>query len=339
MNIRDIARIANVTPGTVSKVLNNYPDISEATRQRVVEVINEYQYKPSVGSKAAQNFGKKPVVGLITEGVHNPLAKELEAQVSVRLHNGDYTMLYFNDNYFTQDKKEKFEEVLSYAEGHSLAGLIYVGGNFADVPKEFFQKLPCPTIFVNVVLPVSFEETNYSSITCNHFETGYHQMQSIINAGHKKIAMMISSLQDNSVYGLRLNGYRAALSEANIKIDNANIVEGDYQYGKTYSNMKDYLGKNPDVTAICCSADVMASPVIRAIYDLGRKPGKDIEIIGIDGIEPLEYTIPSVTTFAQPKEEMAVATYDLLMGLMDGSKQHQHIIFNTKLIKRESTTF
>jgi len=337
MNIRDIARIANVTPGTVSKVLNNYPDISEATRQHVIQVINEYQYKPTVGSKATHNFGKKPTIGIITEGVHNALSKNMEDQVSIRLHNEDFTMVYFNDNYYTQDKVEKFEEVLAYADNHSLIGLVYVGGNFAEVPKELFDKLSCPTVFVNTVLPISFGETNYSSVNCNNFETGYHQMQSLIKAGHRNIAMMISSIEDNSIYGLRVNGYRAALAEAGIKVDASNIVIGDYQITKSYINMRAYLEKHPETTAICISADVMASGVVRAAYELGRKPGVDLEIVSADGLEITEFLIPSITTYALPKSDMVTTVYDLIVGLIDGSKQHQHIIFNTKRIEREST--
>jgi len=337
MNIRDIARIADVTPGTVSKVLNNYPDISEATRQRVIQVINEYQYKPTVGSKAAHNFGKKPVIGILTEGVQNALWKEIESRVSIRLHHEDITMVYFSDNYFTQDKTEKFSEVLEYAENHSLVGLVYIGGNFAEVKKEMFDKLSCPTIFVNTVLPVSFGDTNYSSVNCNNYETGFHQMKSLIEKGHKNIAMMISSLEDNSIYGLRVNGYRDALNEAGLKFDPANVVQGDYQITKSYEQMKKYLEAHPETTAVCVNADVMAVSVLRAAHELGRVPGKDLEVISIDGLEITGYLMPSVSTYELPKMEMVDTVYNLLVGLLDGTKQHQHIMFYTKRVDREST--
>lgn len=336
MNIRDIARIANVTPGTVSKVLNNYPDISEATRKKVIDVINEYQYKPAFSTKTAQNFGKKPQIALITEGVYNSLYTEMAECFSIRLHNGDYTTLSYHDNYYVQDKEEKFEELLSYADEHSLSGIVYIGGNFANIKKSLFDRLPCPTVFVNTVLPVSFETTNYSSVLCNHFETGYHQMERLILAGHKHIAMMISSLADNSVYGLRLNGYKSVLIEHDLSDQINHIVEGDYIFEKTYRNMKAFLEKHNEITAICCSADIMAPAVIRAIYDIGKKPGQDIDIISFDGLDLMNYTYPSVTTFEQPKREMVDAIYNLLLGLIDGSKTHQHIVFQSKLVIRET---
>ena len=106
MNIRDIARIANVTPGTVSKVLNNYPDISEATRQKVLAVIEENQYSPVTGSRNNPSYStnKKLNIGLIIESVYNHLYIEMEDIISIRFHNAGYTILSFHDNYFSQDK-------------------------------------------------------------------------------------------------------------------------------------------------------------------------------------------------------------------------------------------
>lgn len=336
MNIRDIARIADVTPGTVSKVLNNYPDISEATRKKVKDVINEYQYKPAFSTKTAQNFGKKPQIGLVIEGVYNSLYNELGEKLSTKLHNADYTTLIYHDNYFLQEKDEKFEELLEYASEHALAGIVYIGGSFSNISQSLFDRLPCPTIFVNTVLPLSLEEASVSSVTCNHFESGYNQMKHLILNGHKNIAMMISSVEDNSVYQLRLNGYKAALAEYDMLNQFGNIVQGDYVYDKTYKNMRNFLSFHNDITAICCSADIMAPAVLRAIYDSGKTPGKDIELISFDGLDLMNFIYPSVTTFEQPKTEMSDAVYHHIIGLIDNSKKHQHTIFQTKLAVRES---
>ena len=338
MNIRDIARIANVTPGTVSKVLNNYPDISEATRQKVLAVIEENQYSPVTGSRNNPSYStnKKLNIGLIIESVYNHLYIEMEDIISIRFHNAGYTILSFHDNYFSQDKKEKFEELLEYANDHNLSGLVYLGGNFENIPREIFKKLPCPTIFVNTVLPTAYYETNYSSIQSNHFEAGEMQMNQLIKNGHSNIALLISSLIDNSVYGLRLKGYEQALKNAGLEYNLNHIVEGDYTYSKSYQNIKNHLEKHPEISAVCCSADIMVPSLIRAIHDISRTPGKDIEIISFDGLEMLEYCIPAVSSFKQPKTEMVDTIYDLLLGLINKSRNNQHITFKCNLIVRES---
>ena len=338
MNIRDIARIANVTPGTVSKVLNNYSDISEATRQKVLRVIEEYQYTPVSNSRSISSFSanKKLNIGLIIEGVYNNTHAEMEDIISIRFHNAGYTIMSFHDNYYSQDKIEKFEELIEYAMEHSLSGMVYLGGNFENISKHMFQKLPCPTIFVNTVLPTAIYETNYSSVQCNHLEASEMQMNQLIKNGHKNIAILISSLADNSVYGLRLKGYKFALSNAGLEHNLNHIIEGDYIYSKSYQNVKAYLEQHPEITAVCCSADIMVPSVIRAIHDLSKIPGKDIEIISFDGLEILEYCIPTVSSFKQPKCEMVDNIYDLLIGLINKNRNHQHVTFKCSFVSRES---
>ena len=336
MNIREIARIANVTPGTVSKVLNNYPDISEATRAHVKSVIEEHQYTPRFGSRFSESLNHTPTVGLVIEGVYNDLYSDIHQMLSNKLHNAEYTIMSYSDNYFVQDKNEKFEELLKYSVDHKLDGFIYMGGNFEEVSEEQFNKLPCPTIFMDTVLPASYTQTNYSSVQTNNYECGLRQMQLLIAKGHENISMMISSKDDNSIYGLRYKGYLKALADAGLTGCLENVVEGQYVAPRTYNELKKFLASHPEITAVCVSADIMAPAVLRVIYDLGKIPGKDIDIISFDGLEMLDYTFPRVTAFGQPKAEMVETTYDLLMGLISGQKTHQHITFQNLFIQRET---
>lgn len=334
MNIRDIARLANVTPGTVSKVLNNYPDISEATRQHVLKIIEENQYDPCANSRSSKSGSAQ--IGLVVEGVYNGLYNCIEEMLSIRLHNADYAILSFHDNYFVQDKQEKFQELTAYINKHKLCGLIYIGGNFENLSQEQFDSLSCPTIFVNTVLPVRMENTTYSSVQVNHFETAFTQMSYLIKKGHTNICTLISSKADNSVYGLRVKGYHAALSEYDLEGNFSNILESDYTYSKAYASLTAHLLSHPETTAVCSVADIIVPAIIRAIHDAGKIPGKDIEIISFDGIEIMNYCVPTITTFEQPSSELVNFIYNLLLGLIGNEREHQHITFQTRLIKNES---
>ena len=115
-----------------------------------------------------------------------------------------------------------------------------------------------------------------------------------------------------------------------------NIIESDYTCQRAYQELSGYLTLHPDTTAICCAADIMAVAAIRAIHDLGKTPGRDIAIISFDGMDALQYSIPSITTFEQPREEMMGYVYDLLLGLISGERQHQQITFQSRLIRGES---
>ena len=266
MNIRDIARLANVTPGTVSKVLNNYPDISEATRQHVLQIIKENQYTTKNGGRKFKQ-AVTPRIGLVSENVYNWVSETMQNLLSERFHNADYTVLSFQDNYFSQNKNEKFQELLTYIDRHQLTGLIYFGGNFEDVPADSFAALKCPVIFVNTVLPPDnmMTATTYSSVQVNHYETAYWQMESLIKNGHSHICMLISSKIDTSVYRLRWQAYEDALSSHGLSTEY--LAESGYQCERAYRELTEVLTMHPEITAICSISDIVTPAAIRAIHE------------------------------------------------------------------------
>lgn len=335
MNIRDIARIAGVTPGTVSKVLNRYPDISESTRQHVLSVIAEHQYDPKVNvkTKATQESNR---IGLVVEGVYNEVYSVFQQMLSTQIHNSGYTIVSFHDNFYVQDKTEKLNELRSQMEQEHICALIYIGGNFENVNQSVLDALPFPTIFLNTALPDHTGSRAYSSIQVSHFETAFAQMRCLLDKGHRDICTLISSYVDNSVYARRVHGYQAALSMAHLEHNFAHFLQTDYRNEKAYAGLMEYLPAHPEITAICCAADVVVPGAVRAIHELGKIPGKDIEIISFDGLGNMAYCVPSITTFAQPVDDMVKYIDGLLFGLISKERPHQDITFRPVLQKRES---
>lgn len=334
MNIRDIARLSDVSPGTVSKVLNNYPDVSEATRQRVLQIIQENQYDSRSNPRSPKSGGN--AVGLVIEGVYNGLYSVLEDMLSIQIHNAGCTLISFHDNYYAQDKQEKFAELKESAERSRLTGLIYIGGNFRQVPAETLDSLPCPAVFVNTVLPDRPDRAGYSSVQVSHYATARMQMQYLIDKGHRDICTVISSLRDKSVYGLRAQGYREVLAQNNLERNLDRFLCCDYEAPKAYGAVLAELRRCPEITAVCCAADIAVPGVLRAIHDLGKVPGKDVDVISFDGLTQTAYCIPSVTTFAQPLQEIVSYSYHLLFGLIGKEREHQGITFQPIFLKRES---
>ena len=332
MNIRDIARLAEVTPGTVSKVLNNYPDIGEATRQHVLKIIEENHFEPRGWQKKAESSALR--VGMVVESVFHPFYAELEDSLAVHLHNAGYIHLLFHDNYFSQDKQEKLSEMISFFQPEKLMALIYIGGNFAQVPQEYFSQLPCPTIFINTVLPYPAGATGYSSVEISHYETALAQMNLIISEKHRHICTVISSAIDNSVYSRRYSAYRTALADAGLPV--YPFVETDYQPEKAYGAMREYIRAHPETTAVCCGTDIVAPAILRAIRDEGLRPGEDVRLLSFDGLRHMKYCIPSVSTFEQPAQDIVRYTLHLMEDLIAGRQQHQHITFRPLLKRRES---
>jgi len=332
MNIRDIARLAEVTPGTVSKVLNHYPDIGEATRQHVLKIIEENHFEPRGWQKKTETSPMR--VGMVVESVYNPFYAELEESLAVHLHNAGYIHLLFHDNYFIQDKQEKLAEMISFFQPEKLMALIYIGGNFEQVPPESFSRLPCPTIFINTVLPYPAGKPVYSSVEISHYETALAQMNLIIREKHRNICTVISSTQDNSAYSRRYSAYRKALKEAGLATPP--FLETDYQPDKAYRAMREYMRAHPETTAVCCGTDIVAPAILRALQDEGFHPGEDVRVLSFDGLKDMKYCIPSVSTYEQSAQDIVRYSIHLMDGLISGRQQHQHITFRPLLKRRES---
>lgn len=335
MNIRDIARLAKVTPGTVSKVLNNYPEISEATRQHVMKVIAANQYDPSA-NRAGRSAPANVRVGIFLESVFNPLYAYMEHIVSRHVYNAGYTIFSFHDNFYQQDKWEKYQELAAYTAANKLAALVYIGGSFGRLTAEQMDLLGCPAIFVNTVLPLPAEGARYSSVQVNHYDAASAQMRRLLDQGHRKVCTAISSVIDTSVYGLRAEAYRAALRQYGLEENLEYFLQTDYSGQKAYQAVSGHLRDHPDTTAVCSVTDQIVPAILRAIRDAGKEPGKDVAVISFDGMGGLEFCTPSVTTFEQPLEDMLEFISDLLFDLIGGKRKHQHVIFQAKFVRGES---
>lgn len=325
-----------MTPGTVSKVLNNYPDISDATRQNILRIIEENQYTPRNSARSLKLTSKIPQIGFGMEGICDWVQQIMARALSIRLHNADYTIMSFNDNYYTQDKTEKFQELLAYIDRHELTGLVYFGGEFKNVPVKYFQSLSCPVIFVNTVLPDQIGTETYSSVQVDHYGTAARQMEYLISRGHRNICTLITSEADTSVYGLRRNAYKDVLKHHGLEHNLSHVIESHYICDYACPALSRHLKDHPEITAICSAADIATPAAIRAAHNADRIPGKDIAIISFDGMESLQYFVPSITTFEQPWGEMANYVYELLIGLIDESRQHLQITFQAKFQENES---
>lgn len=159
-------------------------------------------------------------------------------------------------------------------------------------------------------------------------------MESLIKNGHSHICMLISSKIDTSVYRLRWQAYEDALSSHGLSTEY--LAESGYQCERAYRELTEVLTMHPEITAICSISDIVTPAAIRAIHDLGKIPGKDVHIISFDGMPSMHYCIPSISTFIQPRDEMAGYIYDLLLGLISDEHQHQHITFQTRFSPGES---
>ena len=332
MNIRDIAKISGVGVSTVSRVLNNHPDVKESTREKVLAVIKESNYVPNNSARILKQNNTKNI-GVLVKGVFNPFFSELINVMGSKINDNKYTMILQQNDYGLE---QEIENVISFVKEKRLQGIICLGGNFIGLNDDSFKNINVPIVLtsVNTVSPITSEK--YSTVGISNLDAAYEATSYLIQKGHKNIALMIGEKNDFCVSWWRYKGYVKALEENDISFNHENLIIGDYDSTVSYNVTKELLKKSKDITAIFAISDFMAIGAAKAVTDSGLMVGKDRSIIGFDGMDVSCYYNPGITTIKQPKKEMAEKSVELLFDLLKGKCENKRVLLNTQLIERES---
>ncbi len=332
MNIRDIAKLSGVGVSTVSRVLNNHPDVKESTRERVIQVIKESNYIPNNSARILKQNNTKNI-GVFVKGVFNPFFSEMLNVIGSKINESKYTMILQQNDYGLE---EDVDTLKSFIKEKRLQGVICLGGNFVNIDEESFANIDVPVVLTSVNTEMPNIKDKYSTVGIDNLKSAYDATRHLINLGHKNIAIMLGEKNDLCISWWRYKGYKKALEESNIELNSENMLIGNYDTRTAYNETKRFLKQNKEVTAIFAISDIMAVGVAKAVADYGLKVGKDIAIIGFDGMDISEFYNPGITTMKQPKEAMALKSIELLFTLLSGKGEHKHILLDTELIERES---
>ncbi len=336
--IYDVAKKAGVGIGTVSRVINNSPQISPKTREKVLKVIKELKYQPSA---MAQGLARKRtnIIACIVPFFTGYFYFELLNGVQQALSNRGYDLILYS-----VDKIEKKEEILKRTiRERKVDGVLIISLPIFDkhVTKFIESKLP-------IVLVDSYHD-ELDSITIENKQGALDATEHLIHLGHKRIGMINGNISSIPAMN-RLEGFKAALLKNNICYDehlviNTNstndpeILQNDgfnKKAGYTAMNQLLDLKKNRP-TAVFVSSDIQAAGAIKAIQEHGLNIPRDIAIVGFDGIELSGYL--GLTTMKQPMFEMGIIAVERLIEKIqnpDTTNRNFKKLFHPKLIVRET---
>ena len=325
MTIKDIAAHCHVSVSTVSRVLNEHPDVSEAVRSKVLKAIEEFHYVPNM---SARDLVRTPAdtIGLIAKGIGNPFYTMIVWAIDKEISAAGYTLVM--NQIKTEDDELKAGAEL--VRSKRLKGLIFLGGRF-DYGEEVRELLGVP--FVCCTFTNRFgtlEEDAFSSVSIDDEAAACEAVRYLLERGHRRIAILLDDKSDRSISELRYRGYEAALREAGLEPDPALTVEtGGFEMSSAYRGVRELLGSGVDFTAIFAVADNLALAAMKALTDAGRALPDDCSVIAIDGIEFSEYASPTLTTFVQPKQEMGEEAVRLLLRMIEGRRGGQLVLPTT----------
>ncbi len=332
MTIKDIAKISGVSVSTVSRVLNNHPDVSEDVRRKVMAVVEKYNYIPN---NSARTLGQSKTdnIGLIVRGISNPFYTSIIHEIEQDIEKAGYTLVM-------QQIGSCDDELLAGAmmeRDKRLRGLIFLGGRL-DSTKEQIAGIGVP--FVNCSSNNAYgtlDADSYSSVSIDDTQTAYEAVKELYKEGHRRIAVLLARPDDGSVSQIRYEGYVKALTEAGMAPDEDLIISVDsYNIADAYYGTKEWLEKGIAFDAIFAIADNLAMGAMRALREKGIDVPKQCSIVAIDGIEVSEYMAPALSTYRQPMEELGRTSVELLIDLIEKKGKHRQVILPT--IFREGGT-
>ena len=339
LTIKDVARICGVGVSTVSRAINNHPDINPETKQKVMEIIREQGYIPNNSARNLKRTEARSIAVLV-KGMTNPVFSNMIKVIEGQIKRERYAMVL---NHVNQNEDE-VDVALELVKEKRVRGIIFLGGYFNHA-EEKLEKLQVPFILSTAGCAPENVDTNndrYSFLSVDDEKESFRMVTHLVERGHRRIAILCADSEDESIGHLRLLGYKRALREHGIPVDEGLICRmkqdlEPYSYENGYAMMQELLEMRQDFTAAYAISDVMAMGACRAVADAGKKVPEDIAVAGFDGIAAGDFFIPRITTIRQPVEEIADATIKLLFEILEGNEKHQHRVFKGELMVKEST--
>lgn len=335
MNSEEIAKLANVSRSTVSRVVNNYKNVPKETREKVQKIIDEYGYTPNASARTLAGKANN-IIGLFIAdidntnsdkkwiGTNSPYNSELLAQVIASCKRRGYLTLVN-----TISELKECEEMGQYFSNRLLFGGIFVGFPYGTKELEELAHKGYNIVLVDQLTEEDDLERKIKLLNCNNVQGGRLATQYLLDKGYKRIAHITGDDRLSSIE--REKGYRKALVESGLNIDKNLIVDGEYREDIAYQETKILL-EQEEVEAIFVGNDIMALGVTRAIEEKGLRVPEDIPIIGYDNLESAEWIKMELTTIEIPMIEIAEQSVALLFSKEAG----KHIMCEPKLIERKS---
>ena len=331
VTINSVATYAGVSKKTVSRVLNNEPNVSPATREKVLKVFKELDYTPNpIARGLARN--RSFIIGCLYDNPSKSYITRVQSGALEACHKHNYNLLIHPCELRGDALIANIENLLMTSR---LDGLVLTPP-FSDSIEliEFLKKKN-----VNYARVASAIEDDESiSVRSNDEQGAFEITEHLIELGHSHIAF-IKGHPDHSATEQRFSGYQRALSAHNLTFDDTLVAEGNFSYHSGADSAKAILDINPRPSAVFASNDYMAAAVLKLATQRQLKVPEDISIAGFDNAPIARHIWPGLTTIAQPVEEMTRQAVELLIEQIGGAQvQVRQTTLEAKLITRESTS-
>ena len=328
VTIRDVANLAGVGRGTVSRVLNNSPAVDPATRARVQDAIRELDFAPSPAARQLSS-GLTMSIGVLVPFLTRPSVVERLRGIESALGGTAYDMVVYNAE--TADRRDRlFRDV---SRGHRVDGLLVVSLSPHDVEVRQILQGGMPIILVDAhhrLLPrIVIDDVLGGCLAARH----------LLDLGHRRIAFLgdLPPVGFNfSSSRLRERGVRQAFAAMGGEVEPVVVVTGEHSVAAASALARSLLIADPRPSAIACASDTQALGVLQVARDLGLRVPDDLSVVGYDDVEAASYT--GLTTIRQPLQDSGrLGAAWLLARLAGGTATNERMTLPVELVVRQST--
>ena len=325
MTIKDIARISGCSVSTISRVINDRPDVRPETKERVLEVMREAGFVPNTNARQLKIQQSRSLV-FVVKGTRNIFFSDflVQLQRAATLYGYNGIVSYLDEN---ANEIEAAEKILREIKPK---GMIFLGGSVANFQKGF-ANISVPSVLATLVSDFS----NLSMVGVDDRAAAYQAVSYLIQQGHRKIAVLGGPATSYPSM-MRRQGAQQAMEDAGIRFEDKLYGLSNYDFESAYHAMNGLLARRAEFTALFAMSDVIAFGAIRALVSAGLRVPEDVSVIGFDGITMSRYCVPVMTTIVQPSEQIALQSIELLVRQIEHGTPAQTVTLQPELQQGES---
>ena len=330
MTIKDIAKESGYAVGTVSRVLNNHPDVSEKARETILAVVEKHHFKLNSNAKHLKQQASSGIA-IIVKGSQNMLFASIVERLQRLISEKKYASFIY---YIGEEENEVERAERVCLERHPL-GILFLGSDL-EFFKERFDRLEIPCVLVtNSAAELGFD--NLSSVSTDDEAGAQAAVAHLLKLGHRNIGILGGYMEKSHAAHTRYKGCEKAFAEQGMKLEpGLQYRSAFFSMEEGYHAMEQLFEQMPDLTAVFAMADVLAVGAIRAIRDRGLRVPEDVSVIGFDGIELGNYLSPRLTTVRQARERIADRSLEILLSDIAGERPAVHELLPFDIVEGES---
>ena len=330
MTIKDLAEKTGYSVATISRVLNNHPNVSSKTREEVSRAVEESGFQ--INTNAKQLKQRAASILVVVKGTSNEMFSEMVETIQNLVAQTSYPLYV---DYMDEDCNEVLRAIQLCAEKKPL-GILFLGGNSQNFRKDF-AKIDIPCVLVsNDASGLPF--ANLSSVSTDDRQAARCAMDSLIALGHRKIVIVGGDRNVSDTGRLRYEGCLQSLRNHGIDYDEDQDYRGvRFSCRDGYNATQELIANGRSFTALFAEADVMAIGAIRALHDNGLRVPRDVSVMGFDGLPLSSFLVPQLSTVAQSMRLMAQRSVAILIDRIEHGGEACHESVPYALYQREST--